>query len=312
MKPDDYAASYVASLDSYDALRPRSLQAELGVSDIGHCSSKALWLLTGVQPTDAPTGRQAMMGTAAHDLAAKARKAFSPGLLIETELQVTLPSGLVVLPGHADEIDPDEPSVTDLKTVGDEADLIALRRLGSTEQQRFQRHLYYLGAHQAGLVPAAGTVRNVWMDRAGQADWVYVEQEPFDMGVVHAADRWLSDVLYAAEHGEEVPQEKHYDWCRRFCQFFSHCRAGQTHADLTITDPELITAASLVLEGREGKKAGESLEKSGRKVLEPLQDSSSGDMVAFTAGEYRVRWSQVNAVAGAYWKLSVDRVASAA
>jgi hypothetical protein len=304
---DDYAAAYVASLDLFAATRPRSLQAGIGVSDIGHCSSKALWQLTGVPPSDMPTSRQALMGQSAHETIAAARKQFAPHLLIETEVTVTLPSG-VELVGHIDELDPTEPSVTDTKTLGDESDLIAMRRTGSSEQQRFQRHLYYYGAYQAGLVPAEGTVRNVWMDRSGRADWVFVEQEPFDMTVVHNADRWLTDILYAAEHGEEVPQEKHYDWCRRFCQFFSHCRSGQMHSDKVITDPEFIAAASLVHEGREAKKVAVGLEDAGKRVLALLQASAEGDMIAFEAGDFRVRWSQVNAERGPYWKLAVEPV----
>lgn len=302
---DDYAASMSASLDVYAALRPRSLQTELGVSSIGHCRAEALWRLTEVAPTDAPVGRQALFGTGAHEVIAAARKSFAPHLLIETALQITLPSGVVV-PGHADEIDPDEPSVTDWKTVADAADIAALRRNGSTEQQRYQRHLYYYGAHQAGLVPAEGTVRNVWVDRAGQVNEPYVEQEPFSMAVVHDADRWVQDLLYAAEHGEEVPQDKHYDWCRRFCEFFTHCRSGQAHADAHVTDPVMVSAADMLAEGRELRKRGEALEKSAKRVLEPLQASAHEDVAAFLIGAHRVRWSRVNTDRGGHWKLTLD------
>lgn len=305
---DDFAASYMAALDTYAAMRPRSRQQAIGVSDIGYCASKTLHKLRHVSPTDAPVNRSAEMGHAAHDLAAAARAAFNPALLIEAELTVTMPSGLV-LTGHADEIDPDEPSVTDLKSVSDEGDLFALRRTGSTEQQRFQRHLYYAGAVQAGLVPPVGTVRNVWIDRAGQADWCYVEQEPFDMAVVHAADRWLSDVLYAKEHGEEATQDIHYDRCRVQCQFFTHCRAGQAHDDLIITDPEFILAAELVHVGREEEKIAKGTVASARRTLELLLDPD--EMRAYEAGDYRVRWTWVNRADGRYPKLSVDRMGTA-
>lgn len=308
LTPDDYAASMSASLDVYDALRPRSMQTDLGVSSIGDCRSEALWRLTGVQPTDAPTGRQALFGTAAHEMIAAARKQFVPGILVETELSITLPSGQVVV-GHCDEIDPGEPSVTDWKTVADSADIVALRRTGCSEQQRFQRHLYALGAIQAGLVPEQGlTVRNVWVDRAGQTNEPYVEQEPFSMAVVEAADSWLSDVLYAREHGEEVTQDHHYDWCRRFCEFFTHCRAGQAHADAHVTDPELIQAAVLHAEGRDLRKKGEALEKAGRRILEPLQATAHEDVAAFLIGAHRVRWSRVNSTTGGHWKLTSDPV----
>jgi hypothetical protein len=226
----------------------------------------------------------------------------------EVELQITLPSGLVVL-AHADEIDPDEPSVTDLKTVADDADLRTIRRTGSTEQQRFQRHLYYLGAHQAGLVPPVGIVRNVWIDRAGQSQWPHVEQELFSMDEVHAADRWVQSVQYAVEHGEEVPRDRHADWCKQFCQFFTHCRGGLQHVDEVVTDPELVEAAALLHTARREAKDWDAMEKYARRLLEPLQ-TSAGDVAVYELGDYRLRWARINKGDG-QWRVHVDRVESA-
>ena len=311
LSADDYAASYAASLNAYAAMRPRSLQGGLGVSDLGYCSAKALHKVNGVEPTDAPIARSALMGTSAHATFAAARKAFKPSLMIELGLEITLPSGIVIR-GSADEVDPDEPSVTDAKTVADEAALLALRKTGSTEQQRYQRHLYYFGAHQAGLVPLEGTVRNVWVDRAGQAEWCYVEQEPFDINVVHAADRWLEDVLYAAKHGEEAPRDKHFDHCRTYCQFFTHCRGHQTHGDFLITDPEMVSAAQMVFQGRADKKEASGLEDTGKRVLAVLQQSADGDVASFEAEGYRIRWTLVQATNKApYWKLDVAEIEAA-
>lgn len=302
--PDAYAASYTAALDTYQALRPRSLQKSLGASSIGLCAAKALWQMTGVEPTDAPTSRAALMGNAIHDLAADARGAFNPKLLIEHHVEATMPSGLVI-PGTADEIDAAEPSVTDLKTVATEADLVALRREGSTRQQQFQRQIYYLGALQAGLVPEEGTVRNVWLDRSGQADWVYVEQEAFSMAVIREADNWLSSVMYAAENGEEPYREKHYSWCKSFCEFFTHCRET-TEPDLTITDIELVAAAGRALEGRKLEAEGKALVASGKRVLEVLRPDPGGDVVGYACGDTRVRWSWVNRESGGYYALHLD------
>lgn len=310
MIADDYLVSMQTSLDMFAALRPRSMQTDLGVSTIGHCKSEALWRVTGVQPTDAPVSRQALHGTALHELWAQARAQSNPRLLLETALQITLPSGFVIQ-GHADEIDPDEPSVTDWKSVGSSADLTAQRRIGSNEQQRFQRHLYAYGAIQAGLVPAEGLiVRNWWIDRAGQDPRGLVEQELFDMAVVHEADSWLSDVLYAAEHGEEVERGKHWSWCRDFCPFFSHCRSGTTHPDVTITDLELVNAAELLRDGRVLSKAGDDLESYGKRVLAPLQENSQNeDIAAFLLGDVRFRWQWVNKEPKGYFKAVVEDVA---
>lgn len=308
MDADSYRASFATALDLYDAMRPRSLQQELGVSSVGLCSAQAQFMLSGVTPTDAPGGRQALMGSAVHDVIAQARAEYNPKLLIEHELEVLMPSG-VKLVGHADEIDREEPSVTDLKTLVAGADMVALRRNGATEQQRFQRHLYYFGALQAGLVPENGIVRNVWVDRSGQDPDPFVEQEPFSMDVVHHADQWLSSVAFAAEHGEEPYREKHYEWCARFCRWFSYCRAGEGGPEYTITDVELITAAETARVGREMEKQGKALLDSAKRVLEVLQPEPGGDVAAYAAGDTRVRWSWVNKQSGGHYVLHLDAIA---
>lgn len=307
--PDEYAASMSAALMMFDANRPRSQQPRLGVSSIGHCRSYALWVLNGVEATDAPEGLQALTGTAMHEIIGAARRQYNPKLLVDQKLEVTLPSGLVV-PGTADEIDPDEPSVTDYKTVVGNADMVALRRNGSDEQQRFQRQLYYWGAVQAGLVPPEGIVRNVWIDRSGQSSEPYVEQEPFSMEWVNQADLWVNDVLYAKGADEEVPRDKHYDWCKRFCKFFTHCRSEVEHPDLIVSDTELLNAAENVWIGREMKKQGDGLDESGRMKLDVLKPEPGGDVQGYECGIFRVRWSWVNsgsARAGGYYKLAVER-----
>lgn len=308
VSPDSWAARMSADLDAYDALIPRTVQKGLGVSDLGLCHSKALYKLQGVTPTDSPRSRQSLHGHALHDLWTAARRAAHPDWLFGTEVVATLPSGLEVV-GHLDEADPLEPSVTDYKSVGDEADVTVQRREGSSEQQRFQRHVYALGAIQAGLVPEAGLiVRNWWSDRAGQDPWGHVEQEPFSMAEVHAADDWLQSVMYAQRHGEEVPRDKHHDWCRRFCEFYTHCRAGLVTDDFVVTDPELISAARRVYDGRREEKAGKHTSDVGRRSLTVLQQSAEGDVGAFRAGEWRIRWANINRDSGPVWRLLVDKV----
>lgn len=304
MEADAYAASMSASLDLFQALRPRSLQPGIGVSSVGHCASEAKYRMQGVAPTDAPASRQALWGTSLHETITAARKEFNPALLLETPLLVTMPSGLLI-PGTGDEIDPGEPSVTDYKSVADGAALITQRRVGSSDQQRYQRHLYYYGAVQADLVPAEGTTRNAYLDRAGQGE-VLVEQEPFDMKVIHDADRWVADVAYAAEHNEDAPQDKHFTWCQKFCQFFTHCRGGQITPDLIVTDAAMIQAAELLVEGRAGSKLAEGLENDAKRVLEPLQMGTQDDVGGYEVGPYRVRWQWINTKAGGHWKCLVE------
>lgn len=307
---DDYAARFRTALDVYEAMRPRTLQTELGVSSVGLCHAQAVYIQQGITATDAPEGRQAFVGSAIHDRVADAMRNYDNSVLIEPELIFTMPSG-IVLKGHPDEIDEAEPSVTDVKTVSTPDEVHAVRRNGASGQQRFQRHLYAFGAVQLGLVRPEGlVVRNVWVDRSGQMVEPYVEQEPFSMDVVREADAWLESVAYTVAHPDEdeVMRDKHYDWCARFCEFFSHCRQGTDEPDLTITDPEIVQAARNALDGRRMKKEGEGLESAGKRVLTVLQPDPGADVQAFLAGDVRLRWSWVNKQAGGHFVLHMDDV----
>lgn len=307
LSPDAFAAKLVVALSSYQAMDPRALQKELGISSIGHCRSEALFRLMGTDPTDMPSMRKALHGTALHEKYDQAMEWYDPDVIARRRLVVTLPSGMQV-PGTPDWIFPAEPAVVDLKSVDDAAALHLLRRTGSSEQQQFQRHLYYLAAHQAGLVPVEGLVRNIWVDRAGQSEDPYVEQEPFNMDVIHAADSWLQDLVYAKEHGEEVPRDKHYDFCIRFCPFATRCRGTETMGALVVTDAEMVAAAAALFEGREQSKVGGMLEKAAKVTLAPLQQSANGDVGAFALGDYRLRWAHVNREGSGHWKAHISKV----
>jgi len=283
MNPEDYADQFVSSLQYADLTRDRTTQTHdhiLGVSDVGNCREYARRIITGTPFTDSPTTGKARAGSYFHAGALGARAAVRPELLHEQEVTVALSNGLELL-GHADEIDPDEPSVTDLKTVDTDDEVRAVKRHGADTQQRAQRHLYYLGAAQAGIVPVRGGVtRNVWMARAGSSvDMVHVEQEPYSRAVVDTAARWLDDALDAANRGTEAPKDKDYHWCERFCPFFTSCR-GDIDPGPELTDPDMVTAARRYYEATEEGKTQAGIRRANRDLLE----GANG-----IAGDLRVR-----------------------
>lgn len=128
------------------------------------------------------------------------------------------------------------------------------------------------------------------------------------MAVVHAADSWISDLLYAREHGEEVPRDRHFDWCRQFCEFFTRCRGAESLGAAVVTDPEMVAAAAFLAEGREQSKLGGLLEKAAKTTLAPLQQSVGGDLRAFELGDYRLRWVWQNREGAGHWKALIDRI----
>lgn len=303
MGPDEYAAQLAADLDIAQETSPRSLQRHLGISDLGNCHQEALYKLRGTEPTDHTDGWQALFGTAVGDAVERARAA-RPHLLHQVPVIATLPSGRQI-PGTADEVDPDEPSVSDFKSKDDESKLLWQRRQGATDQQRYQRHICYLGAHQKGLVPPRGIVRNAYVSRSGKGEPL-IEQEPFSMDVIREADQWLGDVYYADEHGEDASKDRHYSWCREWCPFFTLCRDSDEVVTAWIDDPDMVAALAAVHEARGDKQVAELLEKAGKGVLEPLRGSAQGGIVKVETPTHYGRWVWVNGKPKGYWKLEVE------
>lgn len=283
VSPDEYAHTYALSLRAADAGRSRSQQTIdgiVGVSDLFSCMEKVRRTVTETPWTDVPSTGAAWVGSAIHEAAAAARRETFPHLLIEQELHITLPSGLTIL-GHADEIDPDEPSVTDLKSVDG---LAAIRKNGPDENQRIQRAVYYYGAMQAGLVGPEGVCRNIWIDRSGKDPEPFVSQEPFDMAYVQAADLWLTHVVDAVKDGSEAPKEWPLWKCKNFCPWFTACR-GRDRAEQVTDHPDTIAAAQEVYESRRTEKTAKELVQDGIRRLDGFEG---------VAGDFRVKHVQVN------------------
>lgn len=299
LDPDTYAAVFAMSLKAADADRDRSKQTAagiVGVSDLFSCQEKVRLTVTETPWTNVPNSSAAWVGSAVHEAVGKARKAMNPDLLIEQEFRITLPSGLTIL-AHADEVDRDEPSVTDYKT---KDGLEYVRKHGPSENERVQRALYYYGAIQAGLVDDSGICRNIWIDRSGKDPDPFVSQEPFDMGYVLAADLWLQQVVEAVKDGVEAPKEWPVYRCKQYCPWFTVCR-GRDLPEKHTADPEIIRAATEVFESRAASKEATALVEQAVPVL----DGFDG-----IAGPFRVRHTVVNGNGNrrGYTKVDVEKV----
>lgn len=262
---DMYAEQFGLALHMDDRSRARSIQHDegiLGASEAMSCAQKAVYTITQEPATDAVKKGQALRGTYLHTGTLTAMEAAYPHLLIENELPVTLPSGLT-LKVHPDIIDPDEPSATDLKFVND---LPYVIRNGSSDQQKAQTALQFLAAHQNGLVPPEGIVRNLFVD-CDDLDKRHVTQEQFSMEWITRADEWFQEVVYAVEHGEEARKEWPIPMCRSYCPWFQRCRGESQTPTVKIEDPDIIRAAHVYYEAKEQEKAAKALADAAAKNL---------------------------------------------
>lgn len=268
----------------------RSIQSDegiLGPSDIGFCRQKAALMTRGVPPTDKTSKWAAAVGTAIHNYVEAALKEKYPewilGSIDDLVVTATLPSGAEIS-GHPDIVIPHLNTVLDIKTVDG---FEWVKREGTSQQHKYQRHLYAMGCISAGLFDT-GTpvyVGNVYFDRSAKQKEPIVIIEEMDPLLTDEIDSWIQDVIYAVKQGEDASRDIPAAVCERICTHFTACRGSlETYESDIIEDPMIIDAISMYVEGRDLTKQGDEMKKAAQTRLIGING---------TTGEYQVRWVDV-------------------
>ena len=287
----EYAARINAAIIAHMDNSARSLQSDegrLGPSDIGFCRQKAALMTKGVPATDSTPKWAAGVGTALHNYIEGAIKEMFPDWLLgsidNVRVTATLPSGAEIS-GHPDIVIPKENTVLDIKTVDGFA---WIKREGTSQQHKYQRHLYALGLIQAAILDESQPVYvgNVYFDRSGKQPEPLAFVEEIDWTLTAEIDSWISDVIYAVKNGEDASRDIPAAVCERICSHFTACRGALEIHDGAeqITDPTLISAVQMYVEGRD-------LEKSGKQMRDAASAQLAG--VNGTTASHQVRWVEV-------------------
>ena len=286
--PDLLGPVIADAIRAYGLASPRTQQSQAGVigpSDLGFCRMKAALMLTGHGQSDARSIWAAQHGTAWHEYIKTALSERFPDWRIDAErVTATFPNGAEVS-GTPDlvTLSEDWNAVVDAKTCDGVADYA---RLGATQNHRFQRHTYAMGAIAKGWLDPTRPiiVGNLYFDRRGkdQPLWLW---EYMDDALTIEIDSWLSDVIYAAAHGEEASRDIPAPVCEIICEHFSTCRGGLPMQESQVyDDPRIIDMANMYDEGRAMKKQGDELMRIGRRELYDVNG---------IAGEWQIRWNEV-------------------
>lgn len=289
-----YAASFSADLAAYSSNSPRSKQKDeglVGASDFD-CKERMRRVMVQAPETDTPTKWAAFVGSALDARLQEVRAAANPRLLFQMEWPIILNGYAFTV--HPDEVDPDEPSVTDYKTKNG---LALVRSHLTDDPQRIQRHLQYEAGVQNGYLPPGGIVRNVYVDRSGKDSSVHVEQECHSPEVVAQAADFLADVLYSVENNETASQDRPRDWCRQWCPYFTGCRGDEIEHPVLQGDTALLVEAYHTNHGiiAEAKQ----LEDEIKAELQGVTGVTPSGIVAVT--------TVINAVKGPYVKFSTRK-----
>jgi hypothetical protein len=303
---DDLATLFAEAFADYNDNSARSQQTQIGASEIGFCRQRTAYRVKEQEPTDRRSMWAASVGTAIHAWAAEALKASFPEWIIEdVAVTATLPSGNTIL-GHPDIIIPSWNACLDIKTVDGFA---KIKRFGTSPNHKYQRHLYTLGALQAGLLDATLPVYvgNVYLDRSGKEPIPYVVVEEMDPLLTDEIDAWVGDVIYAVAHGEDAMRDVAAPTCEAIsCEFFTACRGGLPAEENEVIDsPEVREAVTLFIEARDMKREADRMANSAKATLTGLNGVVGGYQVRTTV----IPESQIAAsVRNSYTRLDVVKV----
>jgi CRISPR/Cas system-associated exonuclease Cas4 (RecB family) len=195
-------------LHSKDASRDRSLQTQVGPSEIGSCKRK-VWYRLNAQPhtNENQSKLAAIMGTAIHAAIEEAIGAIDPEgkeYLVETEVAYG------DMKAHVDLFVPSTGAVIDWKTS-------KIKNLSyfPSKQQRWQVQVYgYLLSKNGYDVK---TVNLVAIARDGAEKDVKVHSEPYDEAIALEAFAWLE----AVKASTTLPEpEKDQSFCKDYCQYY--------------------------------------------------------------------------------------------
>jgi len=195
-------------LHAKDASRDRSLQTEVGPSEIGGCKRK-VWYRLNAQPhtNENQSKLAAIMGTAIHAAIEEAIGALDPDAkeyLVENEVAYG------DMKAHVDLFVPSTGAVIDWKTS-------KIKNLGyfPSTQQRWQVQLYgYLLSKNGYEVK---TVNLVAIARDGSEKDIKVHTEPYDESMALTALNWLASVKASTVLPEP---EKDQSFCKDYCQYY--------------------------------------------------------------------------------------------
>ena len=263
----DLAAAAIKAQGEGDPRSRQSAAGRIGASDLGFCRQKAALMTRGVPQSDSRSILAAQMGTAWHTYSEDALAKFYPDWIIDTRsVKATVPSGAVIT-GTPDIIAYN--GIVDIKTVDD--GFAWVKRYGASQQHRWQRHTYALGAMQNGLIDPDREVGVgcLYFDRSGDAKEPYFEWEPFDPMLTDIIDEWITDVTYAVANREDASRDVVAPVCREICEFFTVCRGNLPTSGETepIVDDDRMKAVRMYLEGRTMESAGKAMKKSAGAAL---------------------------------------------
>lgn len=259
----------------WDQRRPRSQQAEVGMSELGGCRRQVGYRLAGTPPTNVSSSVQAVLGTAIHAAVESVFRELQADGIIPADDLVEHRVEFAGIPGTVDRYVAATATVEDTKTTSSRW-LEHIKSHGPTRSHQWQ-----VSCYGAALIHEGRRVRRLvinYIARDTGEEWRW--EGAFDPAVVKEALTWLTDVRVTDL--EMLPREYLPDspFCQH-CPFFDLCWEGGVQGRdrasvLYVEDPDAAKWATQLQQAREAKAEAEGREKEAKGALDALRPNDSG------------------------------------
>ena len=269
-------------LRAKDATRSRSVQTQVGPSELGGCRRKVWYRLNAqVETNDNELKLAAIMGTAIHATIEEALALADPSCekyVVESEVEYN------GMKAHIDLWIPETGAVVDWKTS-------KVKNLSyfPSKQQRWQVQIYgYLLAQNGHTV---NTVNLVAIARDGAEKDVKVHSEPYDEDIALEAMEWLTEI----KGMESAPEpEKDESFCKHYCQYYD----ASGMMGCVGLKKERIVLSEVIIEDEQIDKNALHFLQLDRKIkdLETERDSIKSSFegtIGVTASGIEISWTKV-------------------
>lgn len=278
----------------WDRRRPRSRQAELGMSELGGCRRRAGYRLAGQAPTNEGGSVQAVMGTAIHAAVEQVFHDMQAAGLIPADDLVEHEVSFAGVLGHFDRYESATETLYDTKTTNENW-LKHIVLHGADTQHIWQGHLYAAALRRTGR-----KVRRIVIDYiARDTGNDHQVTMPFEVQHVRDALAWLEAVR--AVDVEMLNRDYAPDtaFCEH-CPFRDTCWAGAITdrsplSVLYVEDPDARRWAQQLRDARDVIAQAKELEAEAKGALDAIRPNTTGRSDPVDVGfDWDLQWTISN------------------
>jgi hypothetical protein len=274
----DEELTTAALLLLWDQRRPRTLQAEFGISELGQCRRRAGYRLNGIEPSNVGGSVQAVMGTAVHDAVASVYHELQAAGIIPAEDLIEYEVRFAGILGHLDRYEAAAHRIIDTKTTTSRW-LGHLKIYGPSLANLWQVHTYAAALIAEGRRVDEVAIDYLARDTGEEFRWT----GPFEPTRVRDALDWVRTVRTTPLEWLARDYDRDSPFCQH-CPFLAVCWSGgvpdrDPRSVLFIEDPDGAKWAGKLEQARADEADAKRRVTEAKGALDALRPDDTTELV---------------------------------